>query len=84
MGEAWHNNHHAYPGSAMLGLHQDEPDPGWWVLNALHNLGIVKNIKLPEHLPERKELQVEDDNVSRRIKRVPESCKIADFIKNAN
>jgi stearoyl-CoA desaturase (delta-9 desaturase) len=28
MGECWHNNHHAYPGSARLGLAQGEWDPG--------------------------------------------------------
>ena len=32
MGEAWHNNHHAFPGSARLGLRDGETDPGWWVL----------------------------------------------------
>lgn len=56
MGEAWHNNHHAYPGSARLGLHKDEPDPGWWVLNKLHKLGVVKNVKLPKDLPHRSEV----------------------------
>ena len=80
MGEAWHNNHHAFPGSAMLGLYKDEPDPGWWVLNALHNLGVVKNIVLPEQLPERKELMVAATNLESRIKRVPEECAIANFI----
>lgn len=84
MGEAWHNNHHAFPGSAMLGLYKDEPDPGWWVLNALHNLGIVKNIKLPEHLPTREELVVESKSLDIRVKRVPEECDIANFIKRAS
>ena len=32
MGESWHNNHHAFPGSARLGLRAGEWDPGWWVL----------------------------------------------------
>ncbi len=81
MGEAWHNNHHAYPGSAMLGLYTDEPDPGWWVLNALHNLGIVKNIRLPQQLPARAELVTEAINLDRRVERVPEDCKIAKFIR---
>lgn len=81
MGEAWHNNHHAFPGSAMLGLYKDEPDPGWWVLNALHNLGIVKNIRLPEHLPAREELVIEARNLEHPVKRVPEECEIANFIR---
>lgn len=81
MGEAWHNNHHAFPGSAMLGLYKGEPDPGWWVLNALHNLGFVKNIKLPRELPERSELVTEAIDLSDRVERVPEDCKIANFIR---
>ncbi|WP_428612401.1 acyl-CoA desaturase [Pseudoalteromonas sp.] len=80
MGEAWHNNHHAFPGSAMLGLYKDEPDPGWWVLNALNNLGFVYNIKLPEHLPPRQELLLEQQNLSNKVRRYPEQCEIANFI----
>jgi len=77
MGESWHNNHHAYPGSAMLGLHENEPDIGWWVLNALYNLGYVKNIKLPKDLPERTELEleVENDRETYRQKKELKPCK---------
>jgi stearoyl-CoA desaturase (delta-9 desaturase) len=57
MGECWHNNHHAFPGSAKLGLHAGELDPGWWVLKTLQKLGLVWNIKQPEDLPERHELK---------------------------
>ncbi len=81
MGESWHNNHHAFPGSAMLGLYKDEPDPGWWVLNALHNLGIVTNIKLPSDLPSRSDLMVEAKDLSSRDKREPEECEIANIIR---
>ncbi|MDZ4782148.1 MAG: acyl-CoA desaturase [Planctomycetia bacterium] len=56
MGESWHNNHHAFPGSAKLGLRASQHDPGWWVLCALRALGLVWNIKLPSDLPERPEL----------------------------
>ena len=56
MGECWHNNHHAFPGSAKLGLHANEVDPGWWVLRALEKVGLVWNIKLPKDLAERPEL----------------------------
>ena len=41
MGEAWHNNHHAFPGSARLGLGAGEADPGWWVLRGLERVGLV-------------------------------------------
>lgn len=83
MGEAWHNNHHAYPGSAMLGLYTDEPDPGWWVLNALHNLGFVRNIRLPNQLPPRPELVTEAADLDKRIERVPQDCEVARFIGRA-
>jgi fatty-acid desaturase len=56
MGEAWHNNHHAFPGSALLGVYKDQPDVGWWVLQALARSGLVWDIKLPRDLPERQEL----------------------------
>ncbi len=57
MGEAWHNNHHAFPGSARLGVEPGEWDPGWWVLCALRHVGIVWNLKTPEMLPARPNLQ---------------------------
>jgi fatty-acid desaturase len=56
MGEAWHNNHHAFPASAKLGLKPGEFDPGWWVLLALRQLGLVSNLKTPETLPARPNL----------------------------
>lgn len=56
MGESWHNNHHAFPGSARLGLRDSQIDPGWWALCALRNLGLVWNLRLPADLPERPEL----------------------------
>jgi len=57
MGEGWHNNHHAFPASARLGLTDDEWDPGWWVLGVLAKAGLVWNIKTPEVLPERPNLR---------------------------
>jgi stearoyl-CoA desaturase (delta-9 desaturase) len=56
MGEAWHNNHHAFPGSARLGLARGEADPGWWVLTVLARLGLVWGIKTPADLPHRPNL----------------------------
>jgi len=47
MGECWHNNHHAFPGSARLGLYDGEWDPGWWVLSALRRCGLVWDLRLP-------------------------------------
>jgi fatty-acid desaturase len=56
MGEAWHNNHHAFPASARLGLKPGEYDPGWWVLLALARIGLVWDIKTPPLLPRRPNL----------------------------
>jgi stearoyl-CoA desaturase (delta-9 desaturase) len=56
MGECWHNNHHAYPGSARLGLLPGEWDPGWWALLVLRRCGLVWNLRLPDQLPPRPEL----------------------------
>lgn len=52
-GEAWHNNHHAFPASAKLGLRDGEIDPGWMVLKILERLSLVSNLKTPETLPDR-------------------------------
>jgi len=56
MGECWHNNHHAFPGSARLGLYPGEWDPGWWVLRVFEWLGLVWDVRLPDDLPARPEL----------------------------
>ena len=56
MGEAWHNNHHAFPASAQLGLTPGETDPGFWVLRALQRCGLVWNVRTPEALPRRPNL----------------------------
>lgn len=58
MGECWHNNHHAHPGSARLGHAPGEWDPGWWALCAMRWLGWVHALRLPEHLPPRPELEI--------------------------
>ncbi len=57
MGECWHNNHHAFPESAKLGLKSNETDPGWWVLCFLKKVGLVWDIRCPEDLPNRPELK---------------------------
>lgn len=55
-GECWHNNHHAFPGSAKLGLLENQSDPGWWVLSLFEKLGLVWNIQTPETIAHRPEL----------------------------
>ena len=55
-GECWHNNHHAFPGSAKIGLDTGQSDPGWWVLQGFSRMGLVWNLQTPESLAPRKEL----------------------------
>ncbi len=57
MGESWHNNHHAFPGSACIGLYEGQPDPGFRLLKALEAAGLVDDIRMPEDLPHRPQLQ---------------------------
>jgi stearoyl-CoA desaturase (delta-9 desaturase) len=56
MGESWHNNHHAYPGSARMGILPNQPDPGWWLIRTLEWLGLAWNIRTPDKMPYRPEL----------------------------
>lgn len=53
MGEAWHNNHHAFPESARLGLEPAQPDPGWWLVRILASVGLAWDVAVPETLPDR-------------------------------
>lgn len=55
MGEAWHNNHHAYPGSARIGLHNGQSDWGYAFIRALEKVGYAWNICLPDEMPERQD-----------------------------
>jgi len=56
MGENWHNNHHAFPNSAKLGLESGQWDPGWWVLLLLKKVGLVSDLVTPDQLQIRPEL----------------------------
>lgn len=50
MGEAWHNNHHAYPGSARIGLYPGQSDWGFVFIQMLERIGLAWNVKLPVDL----------------------------------
>ena len=43
-GEAWHNNHHAFPQSAAHGLRRWEVDPSALVIRGLERLGLVSDV----------------------------------------
>lgn len=44
-GEGFHNNHHALPGSARMGMVRGEFDLGWWVVRGLERIGLVWSVK---------------------------------------
>lgn len=70
MGESWHNNHHAFPGSAVLGIYEKQADPGWWVLNTLRRVGLVWGVVMPSDLPPRQELKRVDQLTRRPVARL--------------
>src|SRR5271170_7389221 len=45
LGEAWHNNHHAFPTSAFHGMGRREPDISGLVIAALERVGLVWNVQ---------------------------------------
>ena len=53
MGESWHNNHHAFPGSAKMGLFPGQIDLGWWLIRTFEAVGLATNVKTPDNLPRR-------------------------------
>jgi stearoyl-CoA desaturase (Delta-9 desaturase) len=44
LGEAWHNNHHAFPTSAVHGLGHRQLDPSGLVIGVLERLGLVWDV----------------------------------------
>jgi fatty-acid desaturase len=58
MGEAWHNNHHAFPGSARHGLYPGQMDAGYRFIQVLEWMGLAWDVQLPSTLPPRKGISV--------------------------
>jgi len=46
-GEGWHNNHHAFPYSARLGLRWWQVDVGYLVIRVMERLGLVWSVRRP-------------------------------------
>jgi stearoyl-CoA desaturase (delta-9 desaturase) len=44
LGEAWHNNHHAFPTSARHGLGRWQPDPSAWVIRGLERCRLATDV----------------------------------------
>ena len=54
MGEAWHNNHHAFPTSARHGLRAWQPDPSAAVISATEKTGLAWDVvRIPKEKQER-------------------------------
>ena len=54
-GECWHNNHHAFPESARIGIDAGQSDPAWYFIHLLSYFGLAKNIGKP------RKLELQDD-----------------------
>ena len=46
-GQSWHNNHHAFPNSAIVGLEWWQLDLSAWVIRILEMVGLVWDVKIP-------------------------------------
>lgn len=55
-GECWHNNHHAFPESARIGLEPGQVDPGWWVIALLERWSVARNVGRPRAHDDRQDL----------------------------
>ncbi len=47
MGESWHNNHHAFPSSAIHGIERWQIDPTAMIIKALEKLNLAWDVKVP-------------------------------------
>jgi stearoyl-CoA desaturase (Delta-9 desaturase) len=47
VGQSWHNNHHAFPSSAIAGLRWWQVDVGTWFIRGLERLNLATNVKKP-------------------------------------
>jgi stearoyl-CoA desaturase (delta-9 desaturase) len=53
MGESWHNNHHAFPASALHGLYPGQVHIGFQFVRLLERLGLASDIQTPDNPPAR-------------------------------
>ncbi len=56
-GECWHNNHHAFPESARIGIEKGQSDPTWHFIELLRAFGWIIEVKLPRSQDSREDLQ---------------------------
>ncbi|HEY9714495.1 MAG TPA: fatty acid desaturase, partial [Chroococcales cyanobacterium] len=46
MGEGWHNNHHAAPGSAKTGMRFWELDVSWLIIRTMKRFGLISRMNV--------------------------------------
>ncbi|MGH2756548.1 MAG: hypothetical protein ACRDI3_02030, partial [Actinomycetota bacterium] len=46
-GESWHNNHHAFPTSAVHGIGRGQIDLSGFMIRLFERMRLVKSVKLP-------------------------------------
>jgi fatty-acid desaturase len=63
-GECWHNNHHAFPESARIGLEKRQSDPAAWVIERFEKLGWVYDVGRPRPENAREDLSLNDHGTS--------------------
>ena len=56
-GECWHNNHHAFPESARIGIESGQSDPAWRFIQLLAYFRLAKNLGIPRCIEQRDDLQ---------------------------
>ncbi len=49
MGEGWHNNHHASPGSARTGMRLWEFDLSWLIISFMKKINLVQRVNVASH-----------------------------------
>lgn len=47
LGQGWHNNHHAFPTSAKVGLRWWEFDPSWLLIVIMKRMGVISRVRVP-------------------------------------
>src|SRR5262249_16934175 len=59
LGEGWHNNHHAFPGSARMALTKGEFDFSWMVIKFMQKIGLAYQVNdalaVPQTIAKHKE-----------------------------
>jgi len=68
MGEGWHNNHHASPGSAKTGMAPWEFDMSWQVIKLMRWLNIATRVNECTHEQMMRQAQSHNDRIATRFK----------------